>query len=130
MDLRLALCIVYAGLIFGVSSVPGSQIPSFPVSDYMMHIFEYTALGMLLVWWRLRNTGISKGVALLQAILLGSIYGFFDEFHQYFVPGRCADPLDWVADTIGTVIGTFSVLILFFIFSRQHAPGKADKTGN
>ncbi|NIA08562.1 MAG: teicoplanin resistance protein VanZ [Nitrospiraceae bacterium] len=124
MNLRLALCIVYAGIIFGGSSVPGNQVPSLPVSDYLMHVFEYTVLGALLIWWRLSNTSILKGVALIQTILLGSIYGLLDEFHQYFVPGRCTDPLDWVADTIGTTIGALSVLALFFIFVRQHAPDK------
>ncbi len=124
MNLYLALCIVYAGIIFGGSSVPGNQLPSLPISDYLMHVFEYTVLGALLMWWRLSNTAILRGAALIQAILLGSIYGLLDEFHQYFVPGRCTDPLDWVADTVGTTIGAFSVLILFFILSRRRKPDR------
>ena len=33
-----------------------------------------------------------------------SLYGASDEWHQSFVPGRDADILDWLADTLGASI--------------------------
>ena len=119
MNLRLALCIAYAGVIFGISSVPGNRLPSISVSDYFIHFLEYVALGSLLMWWRLHNSAVSIAVALCQAIFLGSLYGLADELHQYFVPYRCADSVDWVADTMGTAIGAIAVLVLFVVFSKQ-----------
>jgi VanZ family protein len=119
MNLCLALCIAYAGVIFGISSIPGNRLPSISASDYLIHIFEYVALGALLIWWRLRNPAISIAGALCQAIFLGSLYGLTDELHQYFVPYRCADPVDWVADTLGSAIGALAVLVLFVVFSKQ-----------
>jgi VanZ family protein len=61
-------------------------------------------------------------------MLLGSLYGASDEVHQSFVPGRAADPLDWVADSAGAVAG---VLVFNLIHSRRRvrrgtAPGNAD----
>jgi VanZ family protein len=119
MNLRLALCIAYAGVIFGISSVPGNRLPSISASNYLIHFFEYVALGMLLMWWRLHNPSASIAGALCQAIFLGSLYGLADELHQYFVPYRCADSVDWVADTMGTAIGAIAVLVLFVVFSKQ-----------
>jgi len=120
MNLRLALCIAYAGVIFGISSVPGDRLPGISVNDYFIHLFEYVALGMLLMWWRLHSSGASIAGALCQVIFLGSLYGLADELHQYFVPQRCADPVDWVADTLGTAIGAIAVLAFSLVFSRRY----------
>jgi len=122
MNLCLALCIAYAGVIFGISSIPGNRLPSISASDYLIHFFEYVALGTLLMWWRLCNPAISIAGALCQAIFLGSLYGLADELHQYFVPYRCADPVDWVADTLGSAVGAFAVSVLFIVFSKRSGP--------
>lgn len=37
------------------------------------------------------------------AIPLASIYGLFIEFVQLRVPGRSADPVDWILDTLGAI---------------------------
>jgi len=121
MNIRLALCIAYAGVIFGVSSIPGNRLPSISVSDYFIHFLEYVALGSLLMWWRLHNSTISIAGALCQTIFLGSLYGLADELHQYFVPNRYADPVDWVADTLGSAVGAIAVLALFLVFSKRSA---------
>jgi len=121
MNIRLALCIAYAGVIFGTSSIPGNRLPSISGSDYLIHFLEYFVLGALLMWWRLHNSSISKTVAMCQAIFLGSLYGLADELHQYFVPNRYADPVDWVADTLGSAVGAIAVLALLLVFSKRSA---------
>ena len=50
--------------------------------------------------------------ALLCAIIIGSAYGVTDEFHQYFVPDRSCDPLDWLVDTIAVSAGAFLCRII------------------
>ncbi len=73
------------------------------------------------MWWRSHNPSISKTVAMCQAIFLGSLYGLADELHQYFVPNRYADPIDWVADTLGSAVGAIAVLTLLLVFSKRSA---------
>jgi VanZ family protein len=41
----------------------------------------------------------------LAAIVLATMYGVSDEFHQSFVPGRSPDRFDVVADCVGATIG-------------------------
>lgn len=37
-------------------------------------------------------------------VILIALYGFSDEFHQYFIPKRAFDLYDLLADTIGAMI--------------------------
>ena len=38
------------------------------------------------------------------SLTIASLYGFIIELVQRTVPGRSADPLDWILDTLGAVI--------------------------
>jgi VanZ family protein len=51
-------------------------------------------------------------MTLLITFIFGSIYGISDELHQYFVPGRSVEFLDWVADTLGSTSG--AILSMFY----------------
>jgi VanZ family protein len=44
--------------------------------------------------------------------LLGSVYGVIDEVHQYFVPGRDCNVWDWIADTLGAILGAGAILLI------------------
>jgi VanZ family protein len=61
--------------------------------------------------------------AWLLALALGSLYGVSDEIHQSFVRGRQADPLDWVADTLGVLAGI--ALFHFLAHRRARSAGPA-----
>lgn len=52
----------------------------------------------------LNATG-SLGLLVVGAVVIASLYGITDEFHQEFVPGRMADPVDWIVDTCGSAFG-------------------------
>jgi VanZ family protein len=105
---------VYAGLIFYLSaqSHPEDQLPSSlleEVSDKALHAVEYAGLGGLC--YRAFRWGLSGRVssrAILFAIVTASLYGMTDEVHQLFVPFRESSWQDWLADTIGAVIGALS----------------------
>ncbi|HET8733417.1 MAG TPA: VanZ family protein [Anaeromyxobacteraceae bacterium] len=99
--------LAYAALIFALSaqSHPLAFLPpELLLQDKLLHALEYAALGALLVPG-FRLAGLSPRGALLAAIAAASLYGATDEFHQSFVPGRSADVLDWVADTLGATVG-------------------------
>ena len=105
---------LYAGVIFFLSnqSHPEEHLPSFllkDVSDKVLHAVEYAVLAALC--YRAFRWGLNEQVAaraLLSAIVTASLYGVTDEVHQLFVPFRESSWLDWLADTIGAVIGALS----------------------
>jgi len=106
--------VLYAGTIFYLSAQPHpeEQLPSFlfeVVSDKVLHGVEYAVLGGLC--YRVFRWGMSGQVAsraLLFAIVTASLYGMTDEAHQLFVPFRESSWQDWLADTVGAVIGAMS----------------------
>lgn len=51
---------------------------------------------------RLKGVTWARGFV---AILLATLYGVTDEFHQLFVPGRSADRYDVLADCLGASLG-------------------------
>jgi VanZ family protein len=90
--------VVWMAVIFYLSAQP--QLPRLPSpfwNDFMSmgaHMLEYAILGAL-VWFALgrRMPLLAWGLAVAYAIS--------DEFHQRFVPGRHADPVDVLIDTVG-----------------------------
>jgi len=121
MDLTLCLTIMWAGLIFGISSIPGNRIPfSLPGrSDLLAHFFMYFVLGALVMWWRATGHKRPIGAPMFQVVVMGSIYGITDEFHQRFVPDRSPDPLDWVADTLGVAAGAIIVGLILLLRAKM-----------
>ena len=105
---------LYAGTIFYLSSQshPEEQLPSFlfeEVSDKVLHAVEYGILALLC--YRAFRWAAGPAVArqaVVLAIVTASVYGVTDEVHQFFVPFRESSWQDWLADTIGAVIGAMS----------------------
>jgi len=100
--------ILWAGAIFSVSGTQSSDLPGGPA--WLAHLVEYTILGAL-VGWALGSTGTTRW-RIIVTIALCSLYGASDEFHQSFVPTRMPDPMDWVVDTIGAIIGGSAIIML------------------
>ncbi|HGY09699.1 MAG TPA: VanZ family protein [Oceanithermus profundus] len=90
----LYLAALWAGLIFALSSQPGSAVGLPPPWDKLAHMSAYAILALLL-----RAGGLRPGAAWWLAVL----YGAGDELHQHFVPGRLADPADLAADALGAL---------------------------
>lgn len=99
--LRWAPVVAWMGVIFALSSIPGSNL----AGGYTLqgHLAEYTVLGALfMLALRHRPRGL---VLALIALAACSLYGVTDELHQAFVPGRTPDVLDWATDTVGAAAG-------------------------
>ena len=86
-------------------------------SDLTIHGVVYALLGILMVralaggTWRGLNTN-----TLATAVLLTIFYGFTDEYHQSFVPGRVADIRDVIADALGACSGVVGVWLWGIVF--------------
>lgn len=101
----------YAGLIFYLSSQPHPEetLPSFVTlfSDKVLHVVEYAVLGGLCYRaFRWGATASWGALAIPLAVSVTALYGLSDEIHQSFVPFRDASGLDWLADSIGAILGS------------------------
>jgi VanZ family protein len=79
--------------------------------DKLQHMIAYLVLaGAVGCWvspefWRQR-----RFLALLLVILVTSAYGAIDEIHQFFTPYRDCNVWDWIADTMGAILGAAAVM--------------------
>jgi len=111
---------VWAAVLFLLSAWADAPEPSwFRGSDKVAHFCLYAVLGAALAWAGRRTWEDPPHVLL---VLLGSLYGASDEWHQSFVPGRDSSPWDWTADTVGVLVGylVFLLLVRRIMRSRRH----------
>ena len=96
--------------LFFLSSLPKLPPgPKIPFEDKVMHLIFYSIGG---AWFylarRFQLPQISGRAAMWAALLFCAVIGASDEFHQSFVPNRSGnDPWDWLADTLGGMVGSF-----------------------
>jgi VanZ family protein len=104
--LPLAPAVAWAVLLFWLSAQSRPLPVELPIRhvDKLLHLGAYAVLGFLLAGG-LRAAGVRPRRAFVAAVLVASLYGASDEWHQAFVPGRDADPGDWAADTVGALLG-------------------------
>ncbi len=115
--LRWIPAALWAGAIFAVSSVPGSNIPGHYGTQ--AHFTEYAILAAL-VFFALRATRPAATAAII-ALAVASAYGVTDEFHQSFVPLRTPDVVDWLVDTAGAAFGVGAALVIDAMVSRRRS---------
>ena len=97
--------IAYMAMIFGFSSSSTVPTPPAGLSYYHVHFALYLGLGVLTaraMGKGLRNVSWRAAAA---AVVISTLYGVSDEYHQLFVPGRSFDVLDMLADAIGAIAG-------------------------
>ena len=91
--------LAWAAVIFAFSSIP-SLSSGLGVWDTVLrkgaHVTEYAILGALLY------RALEREVPALAA---GIAYAATDEFHQHFVRGRHASPIDVGIDAVGVAFG-------------------------
>jgi len=103
--LSLLLALAWVATIFFLSNQPTLHLPSlFDNQDKVMHAGAYGLLGIFILGsMPLRLPGYTRGQVWF-SVLIASLYGISDEFHQSFVPGRTPDVADWLADTLGALL--------------------------
>jgi len=93
--------VLWAAVIFTFSSIPhlGTDLGTWDlILRKCAHVTEYAVLAFLLA----RAIGREA-----PALALGVLYAASDEFHQSFVRGRHASPVDVAIDTVGLLIGIY-----------------------
>jgi VanZ family protein len=96
--------LLWAGLIFGLSSIPSlsSGLGSWDeVLRKGAHTLEYAILALLL------RRALRAD---LPALAVAVAYAATDEFHQSFVAGRHGTPIDVAIDGVGAALGLLALL--------------------
>jgi VanZ family protein len=91
--------VAWAAVIFTFSSIPGLSTGLGAWDTFLRkgaHVTEYAVLGALLY----RALGREA-----LAFAAGIAYAATDEFHQHFVRGRHASPVDVAIDAVGVSLG-------------------------
>ena len=118
----------YPGILCGIvililTGLPGSLLPhAKPILglDKVVHFLMYAVFAFACVWgyrkqYASRDTAYKKR-ALLLALAVSVAYGGLTELLQeHFVPLRTGDWFDFLADSIGAMVG----VVVFYLFFRQ-----------
>ncbi len=112
--------LAWAGLIFYLSSrsvVPEpAAVGQLPLHDKFEHFAEYGVLSMLVLLGLRRGPRLPRPISPdfhpHLAFMIAAVYAYSDELHQWFVPQRQADVLDFLADGLGAFVVAF-VLSLY-----------------
>lgn len=115
---------VYWLILFAATSFPVDTIPTVGVGDKFLHLTAYFGFGVLLnltlVFQNKYNS--LKINSAIGTLIIGCIYGAFDEIHQHFIPGRSMEFLDFVADFAGLVLAIVFVILLMKL--NDFVPGE------
>lgn len=115
--------VLYMAGIFALSSI--SSPPGLVGGvDKPLHVLLYSGLAAVLVRalsnrWRHVTLRV-----VMAAIVVATLYGVTDEWHQRFVPPREVEAFDVVADAFGAALAAFALYGLFR--KRRQGEGAAE----
>lgn len=90
--------LLWAALTWSLTTTPNLVIaPENLLNTLMMMGGHFTFFGVQAVLLKLSSLNT------LPSVLIASLYGLLIELVQLSVPGRSADPLDWLLDTLGAI---------------------------
>ena len=103
--------ILWGLIIFSFSSLRVGSSNEIYWKDFVIkktaHVVEYAILAVLL-YRAMIGSDVEKKKAIIFSMLIVSLYGFTDEFHQSFTPGREPRIRDVIIDTIGGALGVLT----------------------
>lgn len=111
---------IYVLMIFGLSSIPQSDLPNvnvnFPI-DKIVHFFEYAIFGALMARVIYNRFGMYESVIIV--IFVAALLGAMDESYQSLTH-RSTDIYDWITDCFGAMAGsTAFVSYMKLVHSRS-----------
>jgi VanZ family protein len=119
-------------IMFWLSSIRRMPVIKSPIQlDKVAHLTVY----FVLCWFSRRAFHFQNKVAwmrdnaLIAAILFTCIYGYTDEFHQRFVPGRMYDYYDMLADAAGGLLYVIGFSLTTRWKTRISVANAPDSTG-
>ncbi len=108
-------------IIFIQSSFPAVELPKVELFsfDKLVHAGVFGLLAALgyLSFINLNPESTFTRSPYVWSAVVCILYGASDEIHQYFVPNRSSEVLDWVADVIGILI---MLLVIRYFLSKRY----------
>jgi len=118
--IRWAPAVLWAAMIFGLSSMSSLPAPPAGLTDKHAHFGTYGAFAALLVWGLTdRSPSRTTWGTVAAAVALATLYGASDEWHQSFVPGRDVSALDLAADAAGAAMAAVALRAWAIIRARR-----------
>jgi VanZ family protein len=116
--------LLWMGVIFCLSSIPGRYIPSSLLFHQIGHFIEYFVFGVLLArglaHLKIKLNAVSLS---LLSVFLVVLFAFFDEWRQGFVPGRVRDFTTVFFDAVYALFGIFLYEeFVFKLFRKKKGP--------
>ncbi|HEU4629416.1 MAG TPA: VanZ family protein [Gemmatimonadaceae bacterium] len=97
--LRWIPALVWAAIVFTLTSIPNPRVPDVPGGDKVAHAMMYGVLAALVAYalapGRRRMAWLGMAFAVTAAVAA------LDEIHQRYIPGRSESAADWIADVVG-----------------------------
>jgi len=120
------------GLIFCLSSIPGGRHEllgyEFQLAPDLGNLLHLPAYAALATFWMiaLESRGVPARRAALLACVYATLFGAADELHQFFVPLRCMDARDVLANFLGALA---AALVWPWARSLFFEPGRTARRG-
>lgn len=83
------------------------------------HAAEFGILGGLFFLFFLTFRRLPLWLSSVLALLSAALAGFFDEFHQTFIPGRSGQSRDVLIDTSGALLAILVLLLIVLLFQND-----------
>ncbi|GBU25986.1 hypothetical protein R83H12_02659 [Fibrobacteria bacterium R8-3-H12] len=109
--------------LFMLSTLPGNDpfLNSVHISDKIKHFVAYFVLGITFCIWIPSIKWVAKPLVYgAFVVILCTLFGASDEYHQTFVPGRSGNLYDLAADFAGGIIAVFAYFSLIKIKWAKH----------
>jgi len=119
---RTLPALLWMAAIFAMSAqrvVPQAPGFSVEVTAVAGHLVCYGILALLLLW-ALPAGVVRPRYRVVLAVLLATLYGASDEFHQSFVPGRSATAFDVIVDAVGAILA-----VMLYAAWRARLPSRS-----
>ncbi len=110
----------YATVILFLSSRPALGLPPLDLSDKFYHFVEYTLLSALFFRLFFRDLDYTGIQSIVFTVIATALFAAGDELLQSTIPGRQADPWDWLADMGGCLTGILLYAIARFAWDRRN----------
>jgi uncharacterized protein YfiM (DUF2279 family) len=111
--------VVWVAIILIGTSWPGVSLgPDGLPLDKVAHFGAYAVLAALIL--RATRTPHEWRTALVVLVVV-SLFGAVDEWHQSFIPRRSMSFADWIADTLGAVCGVLAARSIPFLTRTRPA---------
>lgn len=107
--------------------------------DWLLHGIEYAFLSATCVYGATRgfDAPYRDRRQIVVGVMVATLYGAIDEWHQGFVPARDMSLTDWIADAVGAILTGVALMLLWQLYKRvdskkpvgpKASPGSGDLT--